>query len=273
MNNIIKKVKRGVNKTVNKIDKVANNVEKEIKSAVNKKVNLASKLIFNNPGLAPYVHKILKRHGDKPIYEIKLCRSEVPKAIRKLMIKLGNAKDRILYHLYIIITLHGGKQVLFQKNERIDLMTKKFPKPAQEMIINESFEGITLNSLIDGSKEILGPKRFLNYNASSSNCQHFIQSVVNAGKLMTPERDSFIKQDTTDIFKDSGKGVLRKFANTVVNQGASRGNIAMNGGTLEPKPKRALNKWQIFYMAYAKEHNLKPAEAMKQASIPYKKQK
>jgi len=53
---------------------------------------------------------------------------------------------------------------------------------------------------------------------------------------MTPERENFIIQDTSDIFKESSK--LRKFSNMIINEVAQRANIIANGGELKDDSKK-----------------------------------
>jgi len=261
-----------INQTVNKISKTATQIKKGVKKIVNKKVNLLSKIIFNNsPGFPPQVAKLIKINGNSPIVKMTLCRSVVPTAIRKLMFKLSNSnQERILYHLYVLIKLENGVTLNVQKNERIDVSTK-FPKPAQTMEVDQDMIGLNLNRLFAGAKYALGNDKFYSYNASSNNCQNFIQAIMRAGKLLTPERNDFIKQDTSDIFIKNA--FLRKMANSVVKLSA-RASIAMNGGELLMiKPKRALSEWQKFYMAYARENNISMKQAMSDASESYKAQK
>ena len=58
-----KKIGRTIRKGAKKIDKGINKAiykaGDDIKKAVNQKVNLASKVIFNNAGLAPYVSNFI----------------------------------------------------------------------------------------------------------------------------------------------------------------------------------------------------------------------
>jgi hypothetical protein len=41
------------------------------------------------------------------------------------MIKLSkNAKNKVLYHLYIVVQLENGPKFILEKNERINIATK-----------------------------------------------------------------------------------------------------------------------------------------------------
>lgn len=276
--NLFKSIKRGTKKISRRVNRGAKKLDKDItkavyktgdkiKSAVNKKINLMSKVIFNNAGLAPYVQDFINKNGQNGIKSITLCRSQVPIAIRKLMIKMSkHAENKVLYHLYMIVTMDNGKKFMLEKNERINVMTSKFPKAVQKLNINESFENIKVKDLFDNTKKLLGTKKYFNYNASSSNCQHFLSAVVASNNLMNAERQAFIKQDTTDIFRDSGS--LRKLSNFIVNEVASRANILMSGGTI----KRS-NPWLLFVKEFrSKNVNMNYKQVLVEASKAYKKQ-
>ena len=163
-----------------------------------------------------------------------LARSEVPLAVRKIMYGLSKAKEKVLYHLYVIVTMSNGKRVMIEKNERINIGSK-IPKPKQLMNIQDDFSGITINDLIYKTKSLLGAKKFYNYNSSTSNCQTFIVGLMQSNGLLTDERHAFIKQDTTDLFYENDS--LRKFANTIVNEVAGRANILFHGGNISNENK------------------------------------
>ena len=277
VNRVSKAIDKGINKAVYKAGDT-------IKDAVNSRINFASKIIFNNPGLAPYVKEILNKHGDKKIIGLTLARSLVPTAIRKIMQKLNKAKNRVLYHLYLIVKLEGGKTFILEKNERINIQTK-VPKPVQTLEIEDFDDDMVFNDLIDGAKSELGTKRFLNYNASSNNCQVFISAVVNSNGMMNPERLAFIEQDTTDIFRDNSS--LRKFSNFIVNEVAGRMNILVNGGEIEgegiskaikkttktitKQVTKKSNAWIEHVKTYAKDNNVSYKESMSLAKETYTK--
>jgi len=284
----IRKVSRKVNRVSKAIDKGINKAVYQagdkIKDAVNSRINFASKIIFNNPGLAPYVKKILNNHGDKKIIGLTLCRSLVPMAIRKIMLKISKAKNRILYHLYLIVKLEGGKTFLIEKNERVNIQAN-LPKPEQILEITGFDDDMVFNDLMDGAKSELGTKKFLNYNSSSSNCQVFIKAVVNSNGMLNKERDAFILQPVQDIFRDNSS--LRKFSNFIVNEVAGRFNTLVNGGEIEgegihkaikkttktvtKQVTKKSNAWINHVKAYAKKHNISYKDSLSRAKETYSK--
>ena len=263
-----KQIRKGVHNVEQTIEKTAYEVTDNIKEKVMNKIDFMSKVIFNNPGLAPYVLEIMKNHGNKEIVQLTLCRALVPIAIRKLMYKLSNdGKEKVLYHLYIIAQLDDNTQLLIEKNERINI-SKTIITPVQSLDVPID-DDLTINDLINGARSNLGEKKFLNYNASSSNCQHFIQACIVSNDLMNTERQNFIKQDTTDVFQDSD--TLRKFSNLIVNEVAARFSTLTNGGSIKKTSNK--NPW-LEHVRKFREQNpgMSYADALKQASQTYKKE-
>ena len=241
--NLLKKIRKGTRKAVKSVKKntgriafnLADEVEdvakkeyKKVEKVTNKAVNLADKVIFGTDELPPYVQKFIKKNSNMKITKMTLARSPVPKAIYKFLDTVSNIKQKTLYHLFLILYLDNGKKCLIEKNERINIATK-IPKASETLDITESYD-VTVGDLINNTKKLMG-KKFAPYNASSNNCQVFINSILKANNIWNKTYDAFVKQDTTDIF--NGKPLLRKTANTVVNEIASRGNILMNGGDIE----------------------------------------
>ena len=271
MSKIIKSIEKGINKTVNNtVDKVEdkfNDTKKKIVSTVNKTVNLASRVILNTKQLPPYVSDFLKQNGNNKVINMVLARSTVPIAIRKLMVGLSGAKDRVLYHLYLIVTMENGKRFIIEKNERINISTT-VPKAVQLLNVNGNGNEIYVKELITKTKQMMGNQKFFNYNASSNNCQVFIANVLKSNGLLNDENYAFIKQDTSDLFARDGN--LRMISNTVVNEIAGRANILMNGGNIKTKK---VNKWLLHVAKYRKANpELSLKQLLKKAKETYNKQ-
>ena len=265
---INKKIKKGVNQIGNKVEQTAYQIGNKVEQTANRLVNFASKVVFNTKSLSPFVLNFMAKHGEKDIVKMTLARADVPIAIRKLMYSLSDAQEKKLYHLYLIIVLVDGTKFILEKNERINITTT-IPKAVQILEVNESFNGDTLNNLVYGAKKELGDKKFYNYNASTSNCQTFIRSVMISNQLLTTEREIFIKQDTADLFRDND--LLRKFSNTIVNEVAGRFNILTSGGEIQKKISSSniiMNKWLLHVAQFRKNH---PNLSYKQVLIEAKK--
>ena len=75
---------------------------------------------------------------------------------------------------------------------------------------------------------------FLPYNGSTNNCQTFIMNVLQASNLITSELTTFIKQDTSSLFKDDK--FLSKVSKGLTDVGASV-NVVQNGGAIKAPRK------------------------------------
>ena len=101
-------------------------------------------LFFGRTKLPPDVRKILKQHGDTEIDYIQVARNPL-NAGTKLMLNVASlgefsrkAKklpyDR-LFHLYMIVTLKDGKNILIEKNEVINMEMKGVRKDAESRLV------------------------------------------------------------------------------------------------------------------------------------------
>lgn len=278
-----KKLGRKMKKTIQKVDKTVDNAliktaktlkkgvyqtGDKIETKVNKTIDLAKRVINNTKQLPPYVQKFINQNGDNKIIAMTLCRSPVPIAIRKLMVGLSGAKDRVLYHLFLIVTMQNGKKFIMEKNERINV-SYKIPKATQTLQVNENFDNIIVSDLFSKTQKLMGNKKYFNYNSSSSNCQVFIANVLKANGLLNDQYYAFIKQETADLFARDGN--LRRISNTVVNEIAGRANILFSGGHLENKilsNNRKMNPWLIHVKDFRQKH---PQLSYKQVLMEAKK--
>lgn len=166
---------------------------------------------------------VYDKYKNNPIKSITINRSPVPKYITQVLGKLsGDSFTRELkqqpydklFHLYVDLGING-MTILLEKNEVIMMIEgKRKSKDTESMKVNNIPANLTLQQLIENTKTRMG-SRFFPYNASSNNCQDFILNLLNANGINESEYNSFIKQDTSTLFKD--KPYLRKFANTTTD--------------------------------------------------------
>ena len=167
-------------------------------------------LFFGRTKLPPDVRKILKQHGDTEIDYIQVARNPL-NAGTKLMLNVASlgefsrkAKklpyDR-LFHLYMIVTLKDGKNILIEKNEVINMEMKGVRKDAESRLVPVN-KKITLNTVMANTKKRMG-KHFLPYNAYTNNCQDLLMNILKANNLGDGDTYKFVKQNTSSIFKDS----------------------------------------------------------------------
>ena len=105
------------------------------------------------------------------------------------------------------MTTTDGKQVLLEKNERINMDINRNvggcnlaseDAGGERISVPRVPSGLTINQLMNNTASYMGD-RFIPYSAKSSNCQDFIIGVLKSNHIDTPETVAFVKQDTESI--------------------------------------------------------------------------
>lgn len=159
---------------------------------------------------APQIRELLKKVGDKKITDITIQRVPIESVLKSVIdiITLGQYSKQTkklgydkVFHLSMIVTLEGGKRLVVEKNEVINISPKIPPmkKGGAQMKVPISQE-ITLNQLLSNAQEKMG-SRFFIYHPFTANCQMFIDSLLTHSNLNTPEVKAFILQDAQAILK------------------------------------------------------------------------
>ena len=175
--------------------------------------------------MPPNVKDILNRRGDAIVNSIKIGRTPVQSAIQGILKTLSTVPYDNLFHLFMIFKTSKG-DILFEKNARINASTT-IPKSEEWFDIN-SVPNKTLNDYIQTTKKYLG-NRFFPYHPNTNNCQDFISGVLQANGINDQKAISFVKQDTTMIFKN--KPILSGLAKQVTDLGGYA-DVILQGGSI-----------------------------------------
>ena len=209
-------------------------------NAVAKVGEVTRKVIFGSKELPPDVQRILKRVGDATITGIRVGRTPVSGLITGTIKFFSSTPYDTLFHLFIIMTTDKG-EVLLEKNEVIHMLLNPTIINNVEYLTIDKVPNITINELLEKTKERMGLKKFLGYNAYGNNCQNFLMNVFKANGIT--EGHKFIKQNTEGIFKNHP--TLAKFAKAVTDLGA-KVNIITQGGKISFSPSNnGLNTSQL----------------------------
>ena len=87
--------------------------------------------------------------------------------------------------------------------------------------------GITINIILQNTRNKMGNSFFLTYSARDNNCQNFILALLQSNFLDNPRNVLFTKQSTSDLFDVN----LRKITNTITDV-AQKIDIIREGGSL-----------------------------------------
>lgn len=98
------------------------------------------------------------------------------------------------FHCYLVFNTNKGKFFL-EKNPRIHL-TKDVPEMKETVDLTD-VPRYTMKKYMENAHKFMG-KNFINYDCSTSNCQHFINGILKGNGLS--ELD-FVKQDVVSFLK------------------------------------------------------------------------
>lgn len=221
-------------------------ITKGFTETIRDKTHQAKAVITGNiTQLSPRLKEMLKQYGSSTIKGISIRRSPVSGLLTGALSFFSGGKfgerqrerefDE-LFHLFMVFNLNDGKQMLLEKNERInmELNPKKRPKTEEEIVRVFPIDTLDLNGVLGKTKAYMGDKKFFGYSAKDNNCQDFILAVMNANDIGDAKDRKFVKQDTKELFRDLP--YLRKLSNTLTNIGA-RANVFMEGGDIHQQYK------------------------------------
>jgi hypothetical protein len=165
-------------------------------------------IFLRDEGLEPpSFRKLLKEVGNQVITGLTLWRE--PISINKFVkfFKFNTGYDD-LFHLSLNISTNEGNYNL----DKQAVLTFEKGQPKGETLKINPPNSMTIQTLIDNTKNRMGKSKYTSYNAKSNNCQDFLLNVLDANGVNTTEATTFIKQDSDSIFKG-----LPKYADKILN--------------------------------------------------------
>ena len=191
----------------------------------------------------PSVRKLLQEIQGKKIVKMIVVRDPIKEEIHMLanaisMNEINKFKKEVsiddLFHLFAVCTLDDGQMIRFEKNAEIEAF--KISK-IQQIDKSNIFEcvvpnQISLNELLDNTRQKIGDRLFLDYNSMENNCQDFIYNCLyhNGYESTNPKMKSFIKQDLTKLAKNMSS-TSKTIMNTLTDLG-KKTNILIGGAGL-----------------------------------------
>lgn len=212
-----------------------------LKDGYNKIINLFK----TSKELTTKAKKLLEKYGDKKIIKIELMRTPLNSFIDKIInFFSGDAldKEKVLakmdsfFHLAMIVTVNDdglNKNIIVEKNERINISTS-YKSDDETMTIYIPVDiDITINEMLSKAVEKYGKEKIFIYDGLKANCSLFIEDLLEASNLQTPESEEFLKQNRSldnlsENMPDSLKFVMKKLTDV-----ANVGSKIINGGNLE----------------------------------------
>lgn len=153
---------------------------------------------------------ILKKYGDNSINKIEVCRTPIDRVAKIFanIVTLGDWDNIVkraghdeMFHLYAILTLNDGTELLLEKNETPVLWTT-IPQKKESTECREILGlNIPLKDFIQKTIERMGINNYTHYGALDLNCQDFILNHLRANGI--DGLDGFILQDLEALIKET----------------------------------------------------------------------
>lgn len=194
---MFKHIKRFIGKAYRTVKLFTNPYKSAIKILGDTARDVASKY-------PPQVKNVLLNHGTHKIVDIKLCKEVVSENTEFLLKALAgkntweDAKKKYgfdkFYHLFMIITIENGSKLQVEKNAVIRMSEMQRPCP-DALDLGAPSQSITVNEMMDRTRQRIGDNDFFTYDPFSNNCQAFIrQLLVTMGQYNSSAQD-FVFQD------------------------------------------------------------------------------
>jgi len=211
-----KKLGKTITTDFKKVGKAAelgiNSVVTPMQKAANKATTYVDNVLHGVNDYPPGVRDIIRKNGNNKITSIQVARAPVPKAITTaLNVASGGTFDQgmqkqsydTLYHLFMYLTMDSGTKILFEKNAQINSsVNPPLPPDTESKDVPNIPQGLTLNAFLENGKAQMG-NSFFPYDPHYNNCQDFILGLLRGNKLITPDVETFVKQDTGQLFANN----------------------------------------------------------------------
>lgn len=197
-----------------KVKQVANNVVKKVTGFVQpvvQRVSDVSQGIRND--YPPAARQVLAQYGDAQVKSILVRREPIQSMINKALnvITLGQwnkARGEMpydsLFHLSMVATVETPMgmtvPIVVEKNEVINISTDYKSSGKMEFVNIPVIQPITFKEMMDRAQERAGAE-FFKYQAFTNNCQMFIDNILDANGLNTPQIKAFVLQDVDTLLK------------------------------------------------------------------------
>lgn len=181
--------------------------------------------IGRDPNSLPsYVAKTLQQNGHVRIRSIRVVRTPIQTALRKVLsaLSFGAFENAVaqagydkLYHLDLWIndTIRFGKET----NVRLDYtspivqgLSEYIDVPLPQAFHDpEPWRGVNIATFVQKTSRRMGDADFYGYNAKTNNCQDFVLAALAANGCDSPSVVTFVKQNAIQIFSNMPDYVAR----------------------------------------------------------------
>jgi len=185
--------------------------------------------------------KTLKDFGNNKIIGLKIMRTPIMGILNTVLngISFGqwgkslkNNNYDTLFHLALIADTDGGRQIVIEKNEQINISTSyNVSDKSESQIINLNGLNITVNELLEKTRNSVGDDKYFLYDGLSNNCQWYLRYILESNGLYSEQAKTFLFQSMEEIKKEI-QPYVGKIMNAVTNTGAIVAQLLGKGLTI-----------------------------------------
>jgi hypothetical protein len=190
-------------------------------------------------GRPKLINELMESTKGIPVVGVSVIRQPITQIFETILNKLtfGKLKSKMnelgydkLFHLYIKFDLANGKSYMMEKNQRVMIRSDPPNKDAEISPVTTLTDGKDIKGYFE-TLESKNIKDIYVYSAFTTNCQHFVRSILNANGIT--KYDSFISQNTEVL----APSVLQRVAKGITGL-AGVIDVAYRGGNKGPKGSR-----------------------------------
>ena len=185
--------------------------------------------------------KTLKDFGNNKIIGLKIMRTPIMGVLNTVLngITFGQWGKSLkknnfdtLFHLALIADTDGGRQIVIEKNEQINISTSyNVTDKSESQIVNLNGLNITVNELLEKARNAVGDDKYFLYDGLSNNCQWYIRYILENNGLYSEQAKTFLFQSMEEIKKDL-QPYVGKIMNAVTNTGTIVAQLLGKGLTI-----------------------------------------
>ena len=215
------------------------------------------KSLITNPirlNAPPYYRSFLEKYENIKITEILICKTPIQSTFNTILNavsfgKWNETKDKLnydqMYHLFMICKLEGGLIVRVEKNQvlNIALVDIQSYKTAKCIYLTnyKQIVPVNLNQMHEKALNAVGKERLYLYNASSTNCQLFINDLLENSGLMNETIKEFVMQ-SADKLINSLPPLVQNFVNGITNTASFFDHLYFGAGLMQKRKLIIKNK-------------------------------
>lgn len=206
--------------------------------------------------------KTIKEYGNKPIVRLQIYRTPISNMINNIfnLVSLGKWNELKhkygfdkLWHLALVATVEGGKNVIMEKNAVVNISTSyKTDADTETFDVPLNKKDLTVYEMLNDARQKVGDYDFFRYDSFNANCQMFIRLLLQTQGLWNEQIKEFVFQDFKELVEEL-PGYVHSIANKVTDLGATYDKLTGNAKNKTAKEIRQEIK---------KKYNLKQRKEM-----------